>query len=213
MNTESRRQKYDSSAETYLARSYVDPERYMVRRIELINRWVGDLRGVRMLEVGCADGYMGERLARHGVRYSGCDYAPGMIRIAQERHGHAAENLFVWDMNREELSAEYDVIVAFMRGFYSYAEDPVRILRHFREHATRAVMVDLDPRLGINIKGAIQRMRDAGFGRVAWRPFFFPTAVATPAPIRIALAGLERVPGLRVIPLRWKFHVLLCGWS
>jgi ubiquinone/menaquinone biosynthesis C-methylase UbiE len=53
--------------------------------IELVVR-LGDLRGRRVLDVGCGTGRLAALLAeRHGCRVWGVDVSPGMLEVARER--------------------------------------------------------------------------------------------------------------------------------
>lgn len=48
-------------------------------------RVVGDCRGLRVLDLGCGNGYLSRRLAQSGARVTGIDSSPGMIRNAKAR--------------------------------------------------------------------------------------------------------------------------------
>jgi 2-polyprenyl-3-methyl-5-hydroxy-6-metoxy-1,4-benzoquinol methylase len=48
-------------------------------------RILGDLRGKRVLDVGCGDGRNAVLLAKLGARVTGIDISPGAIRFAQDR--------------------------------------------------------------------------------------------------------------------------------
>ena len=51
----------------------------------------GDVRGLRLLDVGCGSGYFAREMARRGARVTGVDISPRMIEHA--RRGEAAEPL------------------------------------------------------------------------------------------------------------------------
>jgi ubiquinone/menaquinone biosynthesis C-methylase UbiE len=51
----------------------------------------GDVRGMRLLDVGCGSGYFAREMARRGARVTGVDISPRMIGHA--RRGEAAEPL------------------------------------------------------------------------------------------------------------------------
>ena len=59
------------------------------------------LSGMRVLDVGCGGGLLGEALARAGAQVTGIDLAPGMIEVARL---HAAEQGL--DINYQVTAAE-----------------------------------------------------------------------------------------------------------
>ena len=46
-------------------------------------KFVGDVRGLRVLDAGCGTGYLSIKLARHGAVVTGIDFAERMIAIAR----------------------------------------------------------------------------------------------------------------------------------
>lgn len=75
---------------------------------------------------------------------------------------------------------------------------------------TGKILIDANPR-HLSIAVAMQTVRSAGFARVRWRPFFVPQRIRLPTLALGFLAGAERVPGLRAIPLWRKFRVVVLG--
>lgn len=51
----------------------------------------GDVAGLRVLEIGCAAGYLTAELAARGADVFATDVSEGMITLARERHGDRAE--------------------------------------------------------------------------------------------------------------------------
>jgi SAM-dependent methyltransferase len=47
-------------------------------------RFIGDVRGLDVLDAGCGTGYLAIKLARAGARVSAVDYSPAMIEVARE---------------------------------------------------------------------------------------------------------------------------------
>jgi hypothetical protein len=56
------------------------------------------------------------------------------------------------------------------------------------------------------------QLAEAGWERVALRPFFVPQHARLPGPVASALAAAERVPVLSGLLLRVRFAVLLAGY-
>jgi len=57
----------------------IDPEKYEVRALESIINW----RGKRVLEIGCGEGRLTQRLAMLGADVNGIDPDPKSIRRAR----------------------------------------------------------------------------------------------------------------------------------
>lgn len=49
----------------------------------------GDVRGLRLLDVGCGSGYFAREMAQRGARVTGIDIAPRMIELAERREADA----------------------------------------------------------------------------------------------------------------------------
>jgi len=66
-----------------------DPEEGDLHRIVLLNpalfALLPDVRGLRVLDAGCGEGYLCRKLARLGARVTGVDYSEEMLAIAGER--------------------------------------------------------------------------------------------------------------------------------
>ena len=72
------------------------------------------------------------------------------------------------------------------------------------------VVKALDPRR-IPVSAALEILREAGFVKVVWRPFFVPEEKKLPLVILRTLVACESIPCLRSLPLRWKFLALVKG--
>jgi len=49
-------------------------------------RFLGDVRGLRVLDAGCGTGYLSRKLADRGAEVVGIDFAPRMVALARERY-------------------------------------------------------------------------------------------------------------------------------
>lgn len=79
---------------------------------------LGDLRGQRVLDLACGNGYLARRLARAGAAVTGVDASPGLIAHARRREAEAPLGVSyeVADAARLEglADASYDVVVCHM---------------------------------------------------------------------------------------------------
>ena len=89
-DAESVRASWDEAADVYAAgqatgRDYYRYAFFGPAQVALC----GDVRGMRLLDVGCGNGYFAREMARRGARVTGIDLSPRMIAHAQ-RHETAA---------------------------------------------------------------------------------------------------------------------------
>jgi SAM-dependent methyltransferase len=203
--------KYDRLAASYSAR-YRDPGAIASRQVGLALNWGAAPRpGGRILELGCSDGFVTAELVRAGFAVTGVDLSPGMIAVARarlQREGLVAD-LRVAGAERFEPDGTYDVAIALMWTFFAYVAEPAPVLRRLAG-ATRKLILDVNPRQ-MPLRVAMDQVRTAGFSDVSWRPFLLPQRVRLPGPVRALLELGERVPGLRALPLRWKFSAVVKG--
>jgi SAM-dependent methyltransferase len=203
--------KYDLLADCFSTSSYANLEYTMHHRLRIALHWGACLAaGDRVLELGCGDGYLAELLVQHGLCYTGTDLSPRMVDVTRERLQRLGRpaHCFVADINSWEPSQEFDAVIAYMRAFFSYVADPVSLMAPMSDRVQKKLIVDLDPRR-TPIRDGIEQLKQAGFSRVAWRPFLVPLTKRLPLPLLLLLSGCETVPLVRSAPLRWRFHVLL----
>lgn len=89
----------------------------------------GDVRGKRVLDVGCSDGWLLSRLAVQGNEVCGIDIDARALQVARERgvsnlHRASVEE-FVVTATREDL--RFDLITMF--DVLEHTTDPVRVVR------------------------------------------------------------------------------------
>lgn len=206
-------EKYSRLAWQFSENSYANVEELMNHRLELVLHWGCPLEpGDRVLELACGDGYLGCLLAGYGIRYVGTDIAPGMVEAARRRaqaQGVRAE-FFVMDMNRPTINEEFEGIISF-RTFYTYARNPLELLRWMRAHSRKKILVDWNHLCSLSLHEAVQLVREAGFVRVEFRPFLVPMTRRLPWTAQRVLYALERVPRLGLWLTRRRFSVIIKG--
>ena len=94
----------------------------------------GDVRGKRVLDVGCGPGRYCAELAARGAVVTGVDFAPAMVELARSM-AKAAEvgdrcTFVASDALAFRAAQKFDLVIA--NGFFDYAPDPVATLRHLR---------------------------------------------------------------------------------
>ena len=204
--------KYDRLAPTYSSR-YADPTAVAARQVQLVQRWgrpVGT--GGSVLEIGCADGFVTLGLARAGFAVTGVDLSPGMVETAARAVAAAgcAADFRVGDVEQVALERDYDCVLGMMWTFFHYVEDPRPTLRRLADRARVKLLVDVNPRQ-TSLTTAVRLVREAGFDRVAWRPFLVPQRFRVGRFGLAVLRSLETAPLVRSVPLFSKFVVVLKG--
>ena len=80
--------------------------------------FIGDVRGRRVLDAGCGEGYNTRILARAGVRMTGVDISPRMIELAVEEERRAPLGIQYACTSYAELGTfaegAFDAVVSFM---------------------------------------------------------------------------------------------------
>jgi SAM-dependent methyltransferase len=178
----------------------------------LIAGWGPPLERGRILEIGCADGFVTERLARAGFVVTAVDRSAEMLAEAGRRLAGAGltAELVEADVNDFEPAGQYDAVLAMMWNLFDYADDPVSVLRHLAAHARAKVVFDVNPRT-TGLRSALEHAEQAGFRRVSWRPLFIPQRRQLGPLGRRTFRVAERLPLVRTAMLRFKFSVTLLG--
>lgn len=206
-------QKYDRGASTYATKTFAKPGSTAVRQLDLVRHWgAAAPAGGSVLELGCADGFVTEVLARDGLNVTGVDLSPGMIEAAKRRLADSGSKaqFMVADIDHLRLEDSYDVVCGIMRTFFHYLDDPRPVLEKLFKHTLRKVIVDVNPRT-VGIEKACEYVQQAGFVNVAWRGFFVPQATALPKAILRLLRMGEQLPLITKTVVRRKFHVVIKG--
>ena len=210
--TDDRASRSDRSASHYEHR-YADPGAVAGFFVDLV-RQAGAVvgPGAHVLEVGCANGFMTERLVRAGYRVTAIDISPGMVGEAKARLARTGlrADVRVADVSSFELEEKADVLLAAMWTFYAYVDDVPLTLSRLAPSIMRKVIVDLNPRTH-DIARAIDDVREAGFPRTSWRPVAVPQRVRLGRTGRAFLEAGLRLPPVRDLILRRKLNVVTIG--
>ena len=209
-------EKYDRIADGFAERSWANLDFDMQHRFNISTAWGPRLdAGDSILEIGCGDGFLAQLLIQHGITYEGLDISPRMVAVARRRISLAGARarFCVGDAGQFSLSEPVDGVISYMGAFFTFVDDPLPLLQRLRPVIRKKIILDLNPRGKISLRRAIEMFREAGFVNIAWRPFFVPMTIKLPRPLLSALCVCEHVPGLRALPLRWRFDLLLKGES
>ena len=78
-------------------------------------------------------------------------------------------------MSIKFLTQPIDAAVSYMKTFFTFIHDPLRLLQRVRLYIRKKILVDLNPRGRITIPNVMDMLKSAGFQSIAWRPFFVPS--------------------------------------
>lgn len=156
------------------------------RRFELTVAACGDVRGKRVLDVGCGSGRYAIALAERGAEVVGIDFASNMLSLAGElaqEHGVASRCRFVEaDFLEHDFWERFHISLAI--GLFDYVAEPADFLNRLRRMTSEKVIVSF-PRL-CNWRSPQRWLRY----RLQGCPLYFHSRESMEA--RFAAAGFER---------------------
>jgi ubiquinone/menaquinone biosynthesis C-methylase UbiE len=145
--------------------------RVMYERFHWVMRRAGNCRGQTICDIGCGSGRFVSALAQKGGQVTGLDFAPTMLKLAQElvqRDGVADRCDFVLsDVLDWKTDRTFELVIAI--GFWDYVADPLPRLQRIRS-ITRDRFLSAWPRAG-TLRAMIRKARL----RVAGCPVYFWT--------------------------------------
>jgi hypothetical protein len=189
---------------TWSDREYADPVSYLRHRAELIVSLGPPLEpGDRLCDLACGDGGLADFLP--GIEYVGVDADPKMVAEARVK-GREIE----WADLNDYVPALPVAATSIFRAVY-YARDRLAFFRRVAGYTERKLVFDLNPR-EYRLEEVAADLRQAGFDRIALRPFFVPQTVALARPVAAALGAAERARPLARLALRFRFTYLVASW-
>ena len=203
-----KKEQYARKAEGWTDAEYADARAYLDHRAELIATLGAPLReGDEVLDLACGDGGLGEHLLARGLAYTGIDAEPAMVDAARRRLGDRA-TVGVGDLNAFVPERPVAATTVF-RAIY-YAHDRAAFFARAARFTERKLVFDLNPRQ-YRVDVVVAELEEAGFGRVALRPFFVPQTQRLPGPAVALAKAAERTGPLARLALRARFTYLVAA--
>jgi len=203
-----KKEQYARKADGWTDAEYADARAYLDHRAELIATLGAPLRGGdEVLDLACGDGGLGEHLLARGLRYTGIDAEPAMVDAARRRLGDRA-TVGVGDLNAFVPERPVAATTVF-RAIY-YAHDRAAFFARAARFTERKLVFDLNPRQ-YPVDVVVAELEEAGFGRVALRPFFVPQTQRLPGPAVALAKAAERTGPLARLALRTRFTYLVAA--
>jgi 2-polyprenyl-3-methyl-5-hydroxy-6-metoxy-1,4-benzoquinol methylase len=133
--------------------------RDIYQRFEWVMHESGDVRGMKVCDIGCGSGRFVASLAKRGAYVTGVDFAPEMLKLAgqlAQQEGVADRCQFVLnDVLNWKTDQQFDLVIAI--GFWDYVADPLPRLDVIRK-LTRTTFLSAWPRAG-TLRMAIRKVR------------------------------------------------------
>lgn len=132
----------------------------------IVRAAIGDVSGLRVLDLGCGTGRHSLWLASAGAKVTGVDFSAGMLAEARRKAGAEAVRFVVHDLHQPlPFGSEFDLVVSGLvlehlrdlRGFFAEAR---RVLRS----GGRAVVSAMHP--AMCLRGTQARFTDPDSGEV-----------------------------------------------
>ncbi len=111
--------EYDKAGDFYLKwldRNVPDRDRSIQPSVEVILAMLGDVRGIRVCDLGCGEGYLSRILASRGALVTGVDISRNLLRHAMEHSdGHGITYILDDAQSLNQLSdASMDAVICHM---------------------------------------------------------------------------------------------------
>jgi 2-polyprenyl-3-methyl-5-hydroxy-6-metoxy-1,4-benzoquinol methylase len=133
--------------------------RDIYQRFEWVMSQAGDVRGMKICDVGCGSGRFVASLAKRGAQVTGIDFAPEMLKLGAqlaEKEGVADRCKFVLsDVLDWKTDEHFDLVIAI--GFWDYVADPLPRLQVIRR-LTKTTFLSAWPRAA-TLRAAIRKVR------------------------------------------------------
>ncbi len=201
-------EQYARKADGWTDAEYADAGAYLDHRAELVATLGVPLRaGDEVLDLACGDGGLGEHLLARGLAYTGIDAEPAMVDAARRRLGDRA-TIGVGDLN--EFVPERPVAATTVFRAIYYAHDRAAFFARAARFTERKLVFDLNPRQ-YPVDIVVAELEEAGFGRVALRPFFVPQTQRLPRSAVALAKAVERTGPLARLALRARFTYLVAA--
>lgn len=201
-------EQYARKADGWTDAEYADAGAYLDHRAELVATLGVPLRaGDEVLDLACGDGGLGEHLLARGLAYTGIDAEPAMVDAARRRLGDRA-TIGVGDLN--EFVPERPVAATTVFRAIYYAHDRAAFFARAARFTERKLVFDLNPRQ-YPVDVVVAELEEAGFGRVALRPFFVPQTQRLPRSAVALAKAVERTGPLARLALRARFTYLVAA--
>jgi SAM-dependent methyltransferase len=134
-----------------------------------VDRVLGEVAGLRVLDLGCGTGRHAVRLAARGASVTACDFSEGMLKRARGKPGADLVNWVVHDLQRPLPFADgaFDIVLSALvldhvRDVEAFFREAARVCRRGGQRGGRVVLTVMHP--AIMLRGVQARFTDPATG-------------------------------------------------
>lgn len=125
----------------------------MTERLNLTLEECKNVKGKRILDIGCGSGRLAVELARRGAYVTGIDFSMNMISLAKstaEKHDVADRCTFIADdFVGHQFKEKFDISIAL--GFFDYTKDARQHLRKIRSLTTEKCIMSFPSKFAFQV--------------------------------------------------------------
>jgi SAM-dependent methyltransferase len=195
------------SSQSWSAAGYEKNARFVSDLGEEILNWLAPKPGERILDLGCGDGALTEKIAKAGADVVGIDTGPDFLRAARER-GLDARQV---DGHELHFEAEFDAI--FSNAALHWMTEPQKVLAGIARALKPGGRFVAEFGGHGNVAAIITALRSAalafGGDQAPAHPWFFPTAAEYAALLGKAGFECERI---ELVPRPTPLPTGIEGW-
>lgn len=196
-----------ATQQTWSAERYEKNARFVSDLGGEILSWLAPAAGLRVLDVGCGDGALTERISASGATVIGIDTSPAMLDAARVRGLDVRET----SVTQMEFAAEFDAV--FSNAVLHWVTEPERAIARMRAALKPGGRLVAEFGGHGNIAAIVTAMRamarmHAGDAELA-SPWFYPTDREYAA--LLAAGGFE-VQRIGLFPRQTQLPTGMSGW-
>lgn len=196
-----------ATQQTWSAESYAENARFVSDLGAEILSWLAPRPGMRVLDVGCGDGALSERIAAVGADVVGIDISPSLLEAARGR------GLDVRQMSVTAATFETEFDAVFSNAVLHWVTEPERAIERMRAALKPQGRLVAEFGGHANVAAIVTAMRAAarihGGDAALAAPWFYPTSAEYAA---LLCAGGFKVVRIGLFPRQTPLPTGISGW-
>ena len=155
--------------------TYAKHSRYVAEYgVELVDEWLGVRGGEKILDLGCGDGFLTEKILEKGATVIGIDASPTMVEAAKAR------GIDAYCLNASEMDYDQEFDAVFSNAVLHWITDPQPVFNKVAKALKPGGRFIADQGGHGNVRRIQKAVRDAilsrGYPESVLVPVFYPDA-------------------------------------